>query len=138
MKTIKQVCWSAFLLFAFGIFIMACKSVEGPAANESTGIKGRVTDKKGIPIAGANVKISPSSKLDNTDKDGNFQFTGLTESNDYSVIVSKALYIMKTVSNVQVHNGAITALNNIELEPEPLKIEITPGSLTFAGSDKSK
>jgi TonB-linked SusC/RagA family outer membrane protein len=69
------------LMLIFGIALTL-------SLNAQTVIKGKVTDNKGLPIAGAIVQIKNTGSGTATDTDGSYQFTGNLKNGKHTVFVS--------------------------------------------------
>jgi outer membrane receptor protein involved in Fe transport len=78
-------------------------------AQQNAGIRGKVTDAKNAPLAGATVSIADINKTVATDADGNFSLDGLPASKTVSVTVSSTGY-QATTQVVDLSNGGVTTL----------------------------
>jgi Carboxypeptidase regulatory-like domain len=84
---VKRVCedhfWEAVLLMPLVIFVSIFNQVTTPQATAKAGtIKGRVVNENGQPLANARISITPAGSFRQTqstptDREGNFEFTGL-------------------------------------------------------------
>jgi outer membrane receptor protein involved in Fe transport len=79
-------------------------------AQQNAGIRGKVTDSKNAPLAGATVSIADINKTVATDADGNFALDGLPTSKTVSVTVSSIGY-QTTTQVVDLSNGGLSTLN---------------------------
>lgn len=78
-------------------------------AQQNAGIRGRVTDSKNAPLAGATVSINETNKMTETDADGNFAIDGLTGSKTVSLTVSSVGY--QATTKIIELNGGISTVN---------------------------
>jgi hypothetical protein len=91
-------------------------------------LSGRITDDKGAPLAGATVMLSGSQSVTTTtDANGNYVFTNLPTSGEYSIMASKNDPAFNFVrANFGTPNGDRT----VNFVPTP------PTLLTVTGSDR--
>ncbi|MEI2749229.1 MAG: carboxypeptidase-like regulatory domain-containing protein [Ferruginibacter sp.] len=78
-------------------------------AQQNAGIRGKVTDAKNAPLAGATVSIADMNKTVATDADGNFSLDGLPASKTVSVTVSSTGY-QATTQVVDLSNGGVSTI----------------------------
>ena len=96
---------SALVTLAFLVF---SASVFGQATGKISGI---VSDKKtGETLIGVSVKIAGTTKGVGTDVEGRYTLGGLT-SGKYAIQVSYIGYAVKNITEIEVKEGATTALN---------------------------
>src|SRR5215204_1731996 len=98
---VKRVCedhfWGALLLMPLVIFVSIVNQATTPPATPKAGtIKGRVVNEHGQPLPNAKISITTLSSFrqgqsTTTDREGNFEFTGL-EPVTYHVIASLSAY----------------------------------------------
>ncbi|MBP7168094.1 MAG: choice-of-anchor B family protein [Bacteroidia bacterium] len=83
-------------------------------------LEGNVTDSvTGIPLNNVVVTIISTSTTKNTNITGDYK-TGLAAAGTYDVSFSKAGYITKTITGVQLQNGIVTNLNVQLATTQPL------------------
>jgi len=71
-------------------------------------IKGRVTDEKGAPLAGASIISKKTNKGTQTDKNGNFSLVLSTSTGSEDIVISSVGYASKTVSVPGTDAGTVT------------------------------
>lgn len=77
-------------------------------------IRGRITDKQGIPLVGASVIVKGGGKATNTDKDGDFVINGIDENATLQIS-----YIGYEMQEIKVFPGLI----NVTLELSSSKLD---------------
>lgn len=95
-------------------------------------ISGTITDKEGNTLSGANLYIDHLALGTLSDKNGQFELT-ITESGTYNLAVSYLGMRTKNQS-IEVGNAAITL--NIQLLPDPLKLESVIVTGTFNAASR--
>lgn len=112
-------------LAVFAALLVVC--LPSLAAGQDGTIRGRVTDKQGLPLPGAYLYVTSPSMLGIanfiTSKTGRFAFPSLPPG-AFKVIVEMPGFKTVTIENIRVAAGA-TATVNFEMEPSDIEEEVT-------------
>lgn len=128
-------CWGVYPYLPSGTIVASDMDnglyVLSPTYVRACYLEGIVTDSvSGAPLNNALVQIVSLSVSENSDITGEYK-TGTSTAGTYTVQVSKAGYITKTITGVVLTNGVVTTL---DVELSPISLIVLTGQVVEAGT----